>query len=169
MSRFFIALLTAPLCVPLLAGAHDILLTFQHRDHPEIQYLTVPSMTFYAVVSYGGTFLLGIPLLSFLRLLGLSGLRVAGVVGFFVGALLWYATVGLYVVGHGGIDISHLTNLADIAWLTRFVAVQGLSNELWRCGALGVAVGITFWLIARPDRSRDRTSANNITRAQTGA
>src|SRR5260221_7330704 len=121
MTRFFIALLTALLCVPLVGASYDLLLTFQHRDHPEIQYLTVSSLIFYAVIGYGSTLLLGVPLLLFLRLLGLSGLWVAGVVGFFVGAVFWYVVVGLYVIGHGGVDIWHLTNLADIAWLIRFI------------------------------------------------
>jgi hypothetical protein len=171
MVRFVVALLVAPLCVPLVVAAYGLILTFQHRDHPEIQYLAVFPLILVAVISYGGTLLLGVPLLLLLRLLGLSGLWVAGVVGVFVGAVFWFVAVGLYLIGHGAIDISHLTNLAGIANLIHLIVGAGLSNVLWPCGALGAAVGVAFWLIARPDRggNHGRGSANNVTRAQTDA
>ncbi len=170
MIRFFVALLVAPLFVPLVVASYDLLFTFQHSDHPDIQYFQVIPLVMCAVASYGTTLLLGVPVLLFLRLLGLSGLWVAGVVGLFVGTVFWLVATGWYLIGQG-LDISYFTNLADIPYAIRLIIGLGLLNELWPCGALGVAVRIAFWLIARPDRTSDCHcgSANNVTHARTGA
>jgi hypothetical protein len=160
MTRLIAALLVAPLCVPLMVASHALLLTFQHRDHPEIHYLDAMSLAVWAVLSYGSTLLLGLPLLLFLRWLGLSGLWVAGVVGFFVGTLIWLLAALWYLVAHG-VDVRHLA---------RLIVDPGLLHLLWPCGALGAAVGVTFWLIARPDRSsHGHGSANNVTHVRTSA
>lgn len=86
MIRSVVALLIAPLWVPLMVASHDLLLTFQH---PDIHYLTVFPWIVFAVIGYGSTLLLGVPVLVFARWLGFSGWLVSGVIGFFIGAALW--------------------------------------------------------------------------------
>jgi hypothetical protein len=142
MIRSVVALLIAPLCVPLMVASHDLLLAFEHRDNPNVRYLTALPL-FVAAISYGSTLLLGVPMLVFARWLGLSGWWVSSVIGCFIGSALWLAAAAWYLIAHG-VDIPHLPRqLLDL----------GLLNWLWPLGAMGAAVGMTFWLIARPDRS----------------
>jgi hypothetical protein len=150
MIRSVVALLIAPLCVPLVVASHDLLLTFQHRDHPNIHYLTVFPLIVFAVISYGSTFLLGVPMLVFVRWLGFSDWWAAGVIGFFIGAALWVGAAIWYLIAHGGVDISLLARQVVILGLPYFFS--------WPSGALGAAVGVTFWLIARPDCRSQRAN-----------
>jgi hypothetical protein len=117
MIRSVVALLIAPLCVPLVVASHDLLLTFLHRDHPNIHYLTV---------------------------------FPPGVIGFFIGAVLWAGAAIWYLIAHGGVDISLLARQVVILGLPSFFS--------WPSGALGAAVGVTFWLIARPDCRSQRAN-----------
>jgi hypothetical protein len=59
MIRSVVALLIAPLCVPLMVASHDLFLAFEHRDNPNVRYLTVFPLIV-AAISYGNTLLLGV-------------------------------------------------------------------------------------------------------------
>lgn len=148
MIRTVVALLIAPLCMPLMVACHDLLWAFQHRDNPNIQYLTLFPLILLAIISYGSTLLVGIPMLVFLRWVGFSGWWVAGLIGFFIGAVLYLFLNVWYLMAHGGIDVPHLAPQ---------IVILGISNFFsWPSAAMGAAVGVTFWLIARPDRSGHR-------------
>jgi hypothetical protein len=153
MIRFALALLIAPLLVPLVTAVDGLRLTLQHAGHPDIHYLTVGVVLWWAMISYGSTLLLGVPMLVFVRWLGLSGWWVAGMIGFFIGAALWLVAAVWYLVAHGGVDIQHLA----IQHLARQIVILGPSNFFsWPFSASGAAVAVIFWLIARPDRSSKR-------------
>jgi hypothetical protein len=95
------------------------------------------------LVSYTGTFALGMPAYLFLRARGLSAAWIAGAVGFVIGALMWLVFSVLF-------PLSLDQGLSGVRFaLTDLHTLRGV---LWPGGVLGAIVGSLFWLIARPDR-----------------
>jgi len=132
MSRTLIAVFVAPLWAPLatfLVGAAS-------------GFHSTLAMTIIAgVFAYAGMIGFGLPALLLLRALDLTAFWIALLLGFSIGALSWLLFKVLFVLALGSslyFAWEQAINLNDI-----YVGSSGL---------LGVLVGATFWVIARPDR-----------------
>lgn len=96
-----------------------------------------------ACVSYAGTFILGMPIYSLLKAMGLTTVWVAGTTGFVIGVLMWLVFAVLFVVL---LD----EGLAGVRFVLTTLTV---TDVLWPGSVLGMTVGVLLWLIARPDKS----------------
>jgi len=141
MIRAFVALLLAPLWVPV-ATAVFAAYTFPHPEQQRWIYITVIIGT---IFGYGGTLTLGVP--AFLLLHGHKNTAfwIAPVFGFAAGALTGWVFLVLFALSLGNSFAFVLHETANSSnW------VRGILPA----GALGSIVGATLWLIARPDRQR---------------
>ena len=133
-NAFFIAPLWVPIGVAIYAGL----------------YLMQPSdmVTFYTVIAavfgYAATFVLGCPAFLLLRSLGLTALWISVVFGFAIGVLAWISFVFLFAVSLG-YSIPSAALQARKVFDSDHIILLG-------SGFLGIFVGLTLWLIARPDR-----------------
>lgn len=136
MKREAIAVFISPLVVPLL------LLPWLLSGQLALGWI-LTSMVIAALVSYTGTFALGIPSYRFLKSRGLTAAWIACVLGFIIGALMWLVFSVLFPLsldqGLAGVQFG----LTDMHTLRGFV---------WPGGVLGMIVGVLFWIIARPDQ-----------------
>src|SRR5207253_493553 len=93
------------------------------------------------VVAYIGVVVLGVPAYLFLRARGWTSFWVAPVLGFAVGAVMWLVFSAAFALA---LD-------QGIAGVRSSLSDPGtLSGVLWPGGIVGAAVGVAFWLIARP-------------------
>lgn len=136
MQRRAVAFFIAPLAVPLL------MLPWLSSGHLSPGWILTATVIA-ALVSYAGTFVLGMPAYCFLRARGLTAAWVAGVTGFVIGVLMWLVFSVLF-------PLSLDQGLAGVRFaLTDLHSLRGV---LWPGGVLGAIVGVLFWMIARPDR-----------------
>jgi hypothetical protein len=133
--RTIVAFLVAPLAAPLLA----ILQLLEIRPPADELGIAIASTTLsYALFSYIGTVLLGIPVYRFLCARNLTAFWMAPAVGLLAGAAVL-------------VILSLSFNLiADITVLTGVVLAGGI---------YGAPVGVLLWLIARTDRNIPASSA----------
>jgi hypothetical protein len=147
MSRSVIAFLVAPLWVPLLVTPYCYLFVFPHAEQGR---WVVISAILSAIFSYGGTVLLGVPIFSILRARNLTASWIAIAIGFVIGAVVFevfLVLLGLSLYG-GNFKLAMKTFYETILDPIKLMFL------VWP-GSLGGIVGITLWLIARPDRSRE--------------
>jgi hypothetical protein len=96
--------------------------------------------------AYGGTLIVGVPAFLLSRAHNNTGLWVAAAIGFGSAALTWTCFLVLLPISLG----------EGIAFARHELATNW---SIWASfppiGILGSIVGITLWLIARPDRKGD--------------
>jgi hypothetical protein len=138
MSRTRIAFLVAPLWVPLAAALVFRLIVW--RDPAQAHWVVIGT-ALSALFAYGGSYLLGLPLFRWLLSRGLVSMWIASTVGFVIGAVTWLVFMACFTtfLGQGPVGAASA------------IAPQQLSF-LFIPGGLGALVGMTLWLIARPDR-----------------
>jgi len=142
MNRTALAFVIAPLWVPLLLGAGA---WFVEVNGQIVAFVVAVS----ALVSYGGTYLLGAPAFMFLRSRSCTAPWIAVVLGFAVGALAYQVFQFLFSLSLGNsVQLTLATFQKMFAeWSpASLLAVGGP-------GLLGALVGITLWVIARPDQT----------------
>jgi hypothetical protein len=136
MGRTLIALLVAPLVVPILLFAYL-------RGLLTTNFWLAFGLLISVVVAYIGMVVLGVPAYLFLRARGWTSFWVAPVLGFAVGAVMWLVFSAAFALA---LD-------QGIAGVRSSLSDPGtLSGVLWPGGIVGAAVGVAFWLIARPGR-----------------
>ena len=134
-ARTAIAFLIAPLAVPLLAALYL---------RPSLDdFGTGLVLVFSAAAAYAGSFVLGLPIYRFLCTRKLTAFWIAPVLGFIVGAIMWYVTLALFGLSLGNRVTSVISDLGNPGGLSEALQLGGLS---------GAVVGTILWLIARPDR-----------------
>lgn len=142
MNRTALAFGIAPLWVPLLVGGGKWFLDSSPQSVP----FAVIVSTFSA---YGGTYLLGAPAFAFLRSRGYTARWLSIVLGFAVGTLVFLVFLFLFSLA--------LVNSVEfaLAYIQVRFTVWNLSNliAVVAPGLLGALVGITIWMVARPDKS----------------
>lgn len=140
MGRTANAFFIAPLWVPAGVAFYSSLFLTQSSD----------MVTFYIVVAaifgYAATFALGCPVFLLLRSLRLTAPWISFVFGFALGVLAWALFMFLFALSLG----YSIPSAALQAW--KIFADD--HSILLGSGLLGIFVGLTLWLIARPDRPR---------------
>ncbi len=141
MSRSTAAFLIAPLWVPLIVVPYALFVIF---PHPAQHLWVAVAGLLSTVFTYLGVGVIGLPVFRFLRSRNWTAIWIAGVAGFVIGAAMWLVFLVFFILflgeGFGGVAS----------------AAQDWRNHaafLWLPGALGTLVGLTLWVIARPDRA----------------
>jgi len=141
MSRTELAFLVAPLWVPVaLMTEWSFLATPPDRLNHWILVAGFGSLA----IGYAGTFLFGVPAFLFLRSRNWTAPWIGVVLGFAfaVITLLVFNTLFALALGYG-VSNAVLDALSSFSgwgpWIT--------------AGPIGSLVGVTLWLISRPDRS----------------
>ncbi len=141
MSRTELAFVVAPLWVPVALMIEWSLLA-----------TPLDLLNFWAVfagfaslaIGYAGTFLFGVPAFLFLRSRNWTAPWIGAVLGFAIAVITLFLFNVLFALALGySVDdllLGALSSFSDWgAWIT--------------AGPIGSLVGVTLWLIARPDRS----------------
>jgi hypothetical protein len=144
MSRSVVAFLVAPLWVPLLVTPFCYPFVFPHAA--QLHWVVIGAILS-TIFSYGGTILLGVPIFSILRALNLTASWIAIAVGFVIGAVTFEVFSVLFGLSLNG---GNLELVMKTYYETFHDPIQLMFLVL--PGSLGGIVGITLWLIARPDR-----------------
>jgi hypothetical protein len=139
MSRQTLAFIVAPLWVPVLVALYAFYYSL-FPDFGRTVFVAIP-VGVSAAISYGSTLILGRPAFAFLRAHKMTSVWMAVATGFAVGSMT---------------PIAFLTLIGAMPVLAFFLAngasQSGVSLLLVASAAMGALVGLTFWLIARPDR-----------------
>jgi len=149
VSRSTLAFLVAPFWVSLLITPYAYLMF----PYPDQNHWVVVGVVLGVLFGYGGKFLFGILMLWFLQALRVTTVWVAATAGFLIGAITSLGFVIAFILFFTKGDFRALAMEINL----------GLSDPrdlvflLWS-GSLGIIVGITFWIIARPDRQYPKTS-----------
>jgi hypothetical protein len=143
MSRHRLAFVVAPLWVPVLVGLYCFFLIFTRPGQEE---LIVIAMTIGAILSYGGTLAFGRPAFAFMRTHRMTSIWMAMATGFAIGALTSFFFLVAIAAMLQGLAALLFSDEALHAALSLFNVASGI---------MGTLVGITLWLIARPDRATD--------------
>jgi hypothetical protein len=138
MSRTKLAFLIAPLWVPLATALVSRMLVW---PDPSQTHWVVIATTVGGAFAYAGCFVVGLPLFRLLTTRGLVSMWIAPTVGFAIGAVTWLAFISCLTIFLGGGPFGAFGALAP----------QQLPFLAWP-GGLGALVGMTVWLITRPDR-----------------
>jgi hypothetical protein len=135
MTRVRIAFVIAPLVVPLS------LLPWLLTGNVAPNWI-LTTMIIGAVVGYVGTFVFGTPVYLLLKVRGYTALWIAIAAGFAIGDLMWLFFSVIFAL-----------SLDEGAAGVRFALSDPptLGGVFWPGGVLGAAVGLVFWLIARPN------------------
>jgi hypothetical protein len=136
MSRHGLAFLVAPLWVPTLVGLYCHLLLFSRPGQEELVAIAV---VLSAVLGYGATLVFGGPAFAFMRARRLTSAWSAAAAGLAIGALT-------SVVFTLGLSLSLMRDPSLVELLQDAASLFHVAS-----GAMGALVGITLWLIARPD------------------
>jgi hypothetical protein len=141
MSRTFAAFIIAPLWVPLTASVYAPLAMF---PYPEQRHWVLITTLISAFFTYLGVLGLGVPAFLFLRSRKMTALWIACVAGIVVGTVMWTVFVVCFALSLDGLEGARqaFTQTPTSVHLAGFIAPA----------LLGLIVGTTFWLIARPDR-----------------
>jgi hypothetical protein len=94
-----------------------------------------------------GVVIFGVPIYLACRRLRWSGIWIGPLFGFMAGAAGWLGFILCFAMSLGHSMPAAWDGLRD---------PQVLKGLYWPGGATGAAVGLVFWLIARPDRRKDR-------------
>ncbi len=141
IDRTVLAFLVAPLWVPIATAMYVYAVgMFPNPEQRPWIYITT---LIGALFGYGGVWAIGLPAFRILRAKGLSSGWIAIVMGFVVAVLTWHIFELLFALSLG-----NSLNFVWHNWTTsavQWALILGI-------GALGVVVGGTLWLIARPDR-----------------
>ena len=139
----------APLWVPLLL---TIFWTVEWFRAPGLKTPAAFTIFLGIFLSYGGTFLLGWPAFRFLRSRKWTSPWIAVSLGFAI-AMATYSgflfVFGLILGFEVGESVNFVASMIAASWLGEPPASSVLALVI---GPTGMLVGITLWLIARPDR-----------------
>lgn len=146
MGRTVKAFLIAPLWVPL---ALLILAAFA----PERELVSAIAAVS-GVITYAATLIFGYPAFMLMWRYKRTGPGIAAVIGFFIGILSSYAfmiCIGLFLVDAkgGNVDKAFQHMISNV--LNAQISLNDLPILLGS-GLVGVPIGLTLWLIVRPDR-----------------
>lgn len=143
------AFVIAPLWVPFLLA---IFWTVEWFRAPGLKTPAVFTIFLGFFLSYGGTILLGWPAFQFLRSRKWTSPWIAVLLGFVI-AIATYSgflfLFGLILGFEVGESVSFVASMIAAGWLGEPPASSVLALVI---GPTGMLVGITLWLIARPDR-----------------
>lgn len=143
--RTIAALIIAPLWVPITVA---IFAAWKVFPDPAQGPWVILSTVVAAIVTYIGVTVIGVPAMRILREHNLTGPWSAAALGLLGGALMW-AAFGLFfglLLGEG---------LRGFSYFLRGL-IDGKLIGIFAPLALGALVGLTFWMIARPDRGTHR-------------
>lgn len=135
--RHIMAFVVAPFTAPVILAVYFVIVGMP----PETNVMLGASV----FAAYSGGILFGVPIYLLLRARQWTMFWIAPVVGFVVGAIMWYATPMLAAMafGHGAtFALTELSRPDTLLNILRFAALPG------------AAVGAVLWLIGRPDRRR---------------
>ncbi len=148
MGRTVTAFLVAPLWVPLavlclvvLGGGGE---------------LGIAIAVMSGVTTYAAMFALGFPIFMLIWWCKLTGPWIAAVVGYIVGILSSQALMiclGLSLVDAKGGNVDKAIHNVILGVFNTKISPEDLPILLGP-GLIGIPVGVTLWLIARPDRPR---------------
>lgn len=142
MNRTALAFGIAPLWVPFLVGGGMWFLDGGPQSVPIAVMVSV-------VFAFGGTYLIGAPAFIFLRSRGYTARWLAFVLGAVIGTLSFQAFLFLFSLALGNsVELTLAT--------THKMLTEWNPSSLMAVGApglLGALVGITIWMIARPDKT----------------
>lgn len=141
--RIPLAVLVAPLAVPLLLGIQSAYHTIVDDDAVQTDSLLI-FLGIVALVAYADVIIFGVPAYLFLRACKLTAFWIAPVAGFLVGAIA-DSVFGVLV-------LPSLLPAPVVVALGPVAPANVLLRALTFSGALGAVVGAIFWLIARPVR-----------------
>ena len=146
MTRTILAFIVAPLWVPLVIL---FITSFFRPLDTEYSNAAIATVFVSLVFSSGCTVLFGVPAFRFLRSRNLTAPWIAVIVGFTVGAAVVLIAAILFALSLGN-NVLH-----SLATVQSMFANGKPRDLLWLGGAgsLGALVGITLWMIARPDRN----------------
>jgi len=135
-----IAFLNAPLWVPAIAAGWTTWILA-----PDAPRGLIPITAAIAgVLGYGGTLVIGAPLCIVMRARRRTSFWMALVAGFGAGAATWLIFVGALALWFGGSSMLVVHNT---------LIERPPAGAAVPCGVVGIIVGATLWLIARPDRA----------------
>ena len=143
MGRPVLAFAIAPLWVPLVVAPYAALFLFPYAAQAHWVAITAFISTFF---SYLGTLAIGLPAYLVLRARQVSSIWAGIVLGFVIGGTIWLVFLLCFVFLLGS-SVTAMVNRSLADWrpdLLAFVVT----------GTLGMLVGVTIWLIARPGPSR---------------
>lgn len=148
MGRPVLAFLIAPLWVTLFVGGAEV---FMGPSVGEAAMMAA----YFTFLTYLGTLVVGVPTYLVMRRRQLSSLWAGTVLGAVLAGSIWGVVlfvVGLWLLGvvRMGLPPFYLWHSEHSLLLLLVLAVTG---------TLGMLVGTTAWLIARPRVSRDRALA----------
>ena len=154
MTRLFLALVIAPLWVPLLAGLAADWLLSSLLGGPDRAHFVSRLVILCAAFSWGGTLVLWLPAMRFLGARGFASAWTAMAVGF-VAALPTFAVAFFVFDWVMGGSLAR-----TIEWLARdfWIDAGVYARYAFVMAVLGAIVGITAWLIGRPHFRRARHS-----------
>jgi hypothetical protein len=141
MSRTAIAFVVSPLWTPLAAGLFFGVTAIADaaQIHGTDIQLIASAIAVGALLTYFGVFALGYPAFRYLRARGMTSVWRAVGLGFVAGAVMWaLIAFCLGLLKYRGITSAFYQSFNDVS----------PPAEL-----LGIIIGATFWLIARPDRA----------------
>jgi hypothetical protein len=145
MMRKSVAFVVAPLWVPLAVAVFAATVVF---PNPAQIHWVIISTVIGSILTYAGVLLVGLPIYPILVRRGWTSIWVAIALGFVVGALVNRLFMVLFALSLG----------SGVAYALKGVAEVSVVDVSWLgiTGLLGVLIGMTLWLIARPDREDDR-------------
>jgi hypothetical protein len=141
MSRTAIAFVVSPLWTPLAVGLFfgvGVIADTTQIDGADIRFIA-SAVVISALLTYFGMFALGYPAFRYLRARGMASVWRAMGLGFVAGAVMW-ALVAFWL------------GLWKYGWVT-LALYQSFNDVYLPAELLGLIIGATFWLIARPDRA----------------
>jgi hypothetical protein len=142
VTRLILALIIAPLWVPLMVGLAADWLLSSLLGGPALEHFVTRLVILCATFSWGGTLMLWLPAMRFLGARGLASVWTAMAVGF-VSAIPTFALAFLvfgWVMG-GRLAMSVEELVKDAGVYARYALVLAV---------LGAIVGLTAWLIGQP-------------------
>jgi len=114
--------------------------------HPEQRYWICVVTVIAIIFAYGGTLALGLPTLFVLRRFGWVRFWLAPIAGFCAGIVAGIVFLALFGLSLG-------ENFSVV-----MQSIRPFGSLI--SGLLGMCVGTTFWLIARPDRQPSSVISN---------
>lgn len=147
MGKTAIGFLVAPLWVPVAVGTYAALYLF---PQPEQSHWIAIATVISAIFGYAGTFVLGLPALLVLRSCGQTAAWIS-IAGGLIGGILTWTVFGIVF----GLSLGNSMRFIIINIQDQFTKNI---EFLLQPGLLGALVGLTWWLIARPDRSNISTN-----------
>jgi hypothetical protein len=141
MERPILAFAIAPLWVPAAVAPYATLYLFPYAAQAHWVVIATVVSAFFA---YLGTLAIGLPVFLLLRAKQITSIWAGIVLGFVVGGVTWLVFELCFGLSLGN-SVANMAGRLQANWLPELSAF-GVT------GTLGMLVGVTIWLIARPRR-----------------